>query len=88
MRKTMLGLVIVLGVLCAPIFSDVAAPPKEAIDIPATDIQAVQMSGKPGSNFDRQLRVVDMGKYNLAVSVIHRGPTTNNPDGPIAVPRT
>src|SRR5262249_43702343 len=32
---------------------------------------------------DRQLRVVDMGKYNLGVGIIHRGPTNDKPGDPI-----
>ena len=35
---------------------------------------------------DQQLRVVDMGKYNLAVGIIHRGPTKDEPGTPAAGP--
>jgi mannose-6-phosphate isomerase-like protein (cupin superfamily) len=35
---------------------------------------------------DQQLRVVDMGKYNLAVGIIHRGPTSDKPGDPISGP--
>ncbi len=33
----------------------------------------------------RQLRVVDMGKYNLGVGIIHRGPTNDKPGDPISM---
>jgi mannose-6-phosphate isomerase-like protein (cupin superfamily) len=35
---------------------------------------------------DQQLRVVDMGKYNLAVGIIHRGPTKDEPGAPPSGP--
>jgi mannose-6-phosphate isomerase-like protein (cupin superfamily) len=54
--------------------------PTSAIDIPASDIAAVVAveSRIP----DRQIRIVDMGSYNLAVGVIHRGATPMR-DGPV-----
>jgi mannose-6-phosphate isomerase-like protein (cupin superfamily) len=39
----------------------------------------------PPSPPDRQLRVVDMGKYNMGIGIIHRGPTNDKPDAPISV---
>jgi quercetin dioxygenase-like cupin family protein len=39
----------------------------------------------PPSPPDRQLRVVDMGKYNLGVGIIHRGPTNDKPGDPISM---
>ncbi len=45
--------------------------PKAAIDI--TDEQVKAVNATPG--VDRQLRIVDMGKYQLAVGIVHRGPT-------------
>ena len=57
------------------------APPNYAFDITKADIDMVLKS--PGT--DRQLRVVDMGKYNLGVGIIHRGPTNDKPGDPISV---
>ena len=45
-------------------------PPQVAFDIPKTDIDTLLKNSPPA--VDQQLRVVDMGKYNLAVGVIHR----------------
>ena len=56
-----------------------SVPPKQAIDIPMADIKAVLKTEPPA--IDQQIRVVDMGKYNLAVGVIHRGPT--KPGAPV-----
>jgi hypothetical protein len=49
------------------------SPPDYAFDITAKDVDMV-LKTPPGG--DRQLRVVDMGKYNLGVGIIHRGPPT------------
>lgn len=48
-----------------------AQAPKEAIYI--TDEQVKAVNATPG--VDRQLRIVDMGTYQLAVGIVHRGPT-------------
>jgi len=46
---------------------------REAVDIPNTDVQKV-LREQPNA-IDHQLRVVDLGKLQLAVGIIHRGPT-------------
>jgi hypothetical protein len=43
------------------------------------------LKNAPPNPPDRQLRVVDMGKYNLGVGIIHRGPTNDKPGDPIPV---
>jgi hypothetical protein len=58
--------------------------PTIAFDITKEDIDFV-LKNAPVSPPDRQLRVVDMGKYNLGVGIIHRGPTNDNPGDPISV---
>jgi hypothetical protein len=58
--------------------------PTVAFDITKADIDFV-LKNAPASPPDRQLRVVDMGKYNLGVGVIHRGPTNDKPGAPIPV---
>jgi mannose-6-phosphate isomerase-like protein (cupin superfamily) len=54
-------------------------PPKLATDITAGEIQ--QVINAPGLGADRQIKVVDMGKYNVSVGVLHRGKT--NPGAPV-----
>ncbi len=44
-----------------------------ATDVLKADIEAVLNS--PEGGIDRQIRVVDIGKLNVAVGVLHRGPT-------------
>jgi hypothetical protein len=60
------------------------APPGVAFDITKTDIDLV-LKNAPPSPPDRQLRVVDMGKYNLGVGIIHRGPTNDKAGDPISM---
>jgi mannose-6-phosphate isomerase-like protein (cupin superfamily) len=55
------------------------APPQTATDITAADVQAVLAA--PTGGADRQMAVVDIGKYNLSVGVLHRGKTT--PGAPV-----
>jgi len=58
--------------------------PTIAFDITKADIDYVLKNAPPNPP-DRQLRVVDMGKYNLGVGIIHRGPTNDKPGDPIPV---
>jgi len=59
-------------------------PPQIAFDITKADIDAVLKNPAPRST-DQAVRVVDMGKYNLEVAVIHRGVTNDKPGDPIMV---
>jgi hypothetical protein len=60
------------------------AAPTIAFDITKAEIDNV-LKNAPPSPPDRQLRVVDMGKYNLGIGIIHRGPTNDKPGDPISV---
>jgi hypothetical protein len=57
------------------------APPKQAIDISDADVKTVLKGAPPA--VDQQLKVVDVGKYNLGVGIIHRGKTTDRTDGTV-----
>jgi mannose-6-phosphate isomerase-like protein (cupin superfamily) len=58
----------------APTWSQSATPANAAIDITAADIQTVlKHIGKEGVGTDRQIRVVDLGNYHVAVGILHRG---------------
>ena len=51
--------------------------PTTSTFISKADIQAVlRYTGSEGAATDRQMKVVGMGNYNVAVGVLHRGPTT------------
>src|SRR5882672_3568884 len=49
--------------------SPVATP---AIDIPKADLDATLARAPAAGVMDQQIRVVDIGKYNVAVGVLHR----------------
>ena len=65
-------------------FTQNGAAPTVAFDITKADIDYV-LKNAPANPPDRQLRVVDMGKYNLGVGIVHRGPTNEKPGDPIPV---
>ena len=58
--------------------------PGYAFDITKAEIDYV-LKNAPANPPDRQLRVVDMGKYNLGVGIVHRGPTNEKPGDPVPV---
>jgi hypothetical protein len=75
------------AILCAAFALPLAfsqVPPKDAIYITDADVKEVLKTGaaKTPPAVDQQLKVVDLGKYNLAVGIIHRGPT--RPDAPLS----
>jgi quercetin dioxygenase-like cupin family protein len=87
MKRIVLGVLIGVFVTTAwqsVTFSQGGAPPNIAFDITKADIDLI-LKNAPPSPPDRQLRVVDMGKYNLGVGVIHRGPTNDKPGEPISM---
>ena len=57
--------------------------PGYAFDITKAEIDYV-LKNAPANPPDRQLRVVDMGKYNLGVGIIRRGPTNEKPGDPVS----
>ena len=87
MKRITLGVLFVLLTFPAwqaVAFAQAGAPPNIAFDIPKSDIDLV-LKNAPASPPDRQLRVVDMGKYNLGVGIIHRGPTNDKAGDPISM---
>jgi len=87
MKRIILGvlfIVLVIPVWQAVTLSQAGAPPNIAFDIPKSDIDLV-LKNAPPSPPDRQLRVVDMGKYNMGVGIIHRGPTNDKAGDPISM---
>jgi mannose-6-phosphate isomerase-like protein (cupin superfamily) len=86
MRNLVLSLGILVGLSAAAAFGQntSGAPPQMAFDITKADIDTLLKNAPPA--VDQQLRVVDMGKYNLGVGIIHRGPTNDKPGDPISGP--
>lgn len=48
-------------------------PPRTATDVTSANLSAVLATMPPDGVSDQQIRVVDIGKYNVAVGVLHRG---------------
>jgi mannose-6-phosphate isomerase-like protein (cupin superfamily) len=59
------------GALSSSAFAQ-SAPPTRATDITRAEFVTVLKSMNPDGVADQQLRVVDIGKYNVAVGVLHR----------------
>jgi mannose-6-phosphate isomerase-like protein (cupin superfamily) len=77
LRWTLVAFVVVAP---ASAFAQTAPPGITAIT--RTEIDAVlKHTGAEGAGTDRQIRVVDIGKLNLAVGVLHRGPS--RPGAPV-----
>src|SRR5580658_925557 len=72
MKKAVLGLAVLATASASALFAQ-SGPPTKAFDITADQITQVLKFAPPA--VDQQLMVVDIGKYNLAVGVIYRGPT-------------
>jgi mannose-6-phosphate isomerase-like protein (cupin superfamily) len=64
------AIAIVLAGLQAPARSQPRAP--AAIDVTNADLRATLNAAPPAGVMDQQIRVVDIGKYNVAVGVLHR----------------
>ena len=80
MKRIALGVVGVLLILgAAATFTQGGQPPVLATDITAADVQTVIRA--PTGGGDRQMKVVDMGRYNMSVGVLRRGKT--NPGAPV-----
>src|SRR5581483_5768455 len=61
---------IALAVMLAPAQS--SAPARSAVDVTGADLRATLKQAPAAGVMDQQIRVVDIGKYNVAVGVLHR----------------
>ena len=78
-RITLRALGVLLTLSQASTSTQGGQPPQLATDITAADVQTVIKA--PTGGGDRQMKVVDMGKYNVSVGVLRRGPT--KPGAPV-----
>jgi len=73
MRRTLL---VILAMLCvtaqAVTRSQSRTPQRSAVDITNADIRATIRTAPTDAVTDQQIRVVDIGAYNVAVGVLHR----------------
>jgi mannose-6-phosphate isomerase-like protein (cupin superfamily) len=72
-NSTLSAAILLIGLAAAGPRAQSGSAPASAIDITSADIQTVlKYVGKDGGGTDRQIKVVDLGKYNVAVGVLHR----------------
>ena len=73
MRTTGLVLIgVVLAGVYRPTRSQSTSPPPSAVDVTGADLLATLKQAPADGVMDQQIRVVDIGKYNVAVGVLHR----------------
>ena len=73
MLKMRLGLASLLLLSAAIAFAQSGAPPTEATDITKAEIDTVRKgTPNPAGRYDQVIKVVDIGKYNVGVAVIHQ----------------
>lgn len=73
MRRAMLGTFAVVGVVAqAVLLSQSGSRSRTAVDVTAADIRATLKQAPADGVMDQQIRIVDIGKYNVAVGILHR----------------
>jgi mannose-6-phosphate isomerase-like protein (cupin superfamily) len=73
MRPTLLAILAILFVASQAVTrSQSGTPQRSAVDITNADIRATIKTAPADAVMDQQIRVVDIGKYNVAVGVLHR----------------
>jgi len=72
MRTTNLCALVLVMAVDVVTQSQTGAPPARAVDITASEVRAIIKQAPADGVMDQQIRVVDIGKYNVAVGVLHR----------------
>src|SRR5260370_22008850 len=79
MNKRLLGLAALFTLTPAISFAQAHPKPTVATDITDEEVKEVLKHAPPA--VDQQLKVVDVGPYNVGGGIIHRGPTKDSTDG-------
>ncbi|PYR06394.1 MAG: hypothetical protein DMF99_26175, partial [Acidobacteria bacterium] len=73
MRKMICSAIAVLVTLVQAIaISQSRGPQRSAVDVTNADVRATLKGAPADGVMDQQIRVVDIGKYNVAIGVLHR----------------
>jgi len=73
MRPTLLAMLAILFVAAQAVTgSQSGTPQRSAVDVTNADIRATIKNAPADGVMDQQIRVVDIGRYNVAVGVLHR----------------
>lgn len=79
MQKLILGIALLFSFSQVVTFAQSHAKPTRATDITDEEVKEVLKNAPP--KVDQQLKVVDVGPYNVGVGIVHRGPTKDPADG-------
>ncbi len=71
-RSTLLAIAILFVAAQTVTPSQSGIPQRSAVDVTDADIRATIKTAPADAVMDQQIRVVDIGKYNVAVGVLHR----------------
>jgi len=77
MLKTILCTGLLLTIAPVFIHAQSATPPKDATDVTKAEMDAVGKA-QTGNRYDQVIKVVDVGKYNVAVAITHHESPTPN----------
>ena len=69
---SVIGSGVLLALACTSASAQSGAPPTTATDITHAEFTTVLKSMNPDGVADQQIKVVDIGKYNVAVGILHR----------------
>jgi mannose-6-phosphate isomerase-like protein (cupin superfamily) len=72
MRPIALAVIVIAALAQAATRAQSSNPPRAAVDVTNADIRATLKQAPADGVMDQQIRVVDLGKYNVAVGVLHR----------------
>jgi mannose-6-phosphate isomerase-like protein (cupin superfamily) len=73
MRRTLVAAVAGIGfALQAPTHTQSQGPIQAAVDVTDAELRATLSAAPAASVTDQQIRVIDIGTYNVAVGVLHR----------------
>lgn len=67
-----LAVVVLLGLFIAPAVALAQTAPPAATDVSHAEFMTVLKSMNPNGVSDQQIKVVDVGAYNVAVGILHR----------------
>jgi len=72
LRPTLLAMLTMLCVMAPVVTRSQSGTERSAVDITSADIRATIRNAPTDAVMDQQIRVVDIGTYNVAVGVLHR----------------
>jgi mannose-6-phosphate isomerase-like protein (cupin superfamily) len=81
MKNILIGLAAACALAPALSFAQSHPRPTVATDITDEQVKEVLKHAPATGTTDQQIKVVDVGPYNVGVGIVHRGPTKDSNDG-------